>query len=143
MENMNYEFKDMATVDMAETVADTANVLIEEDGVIKRAPKNQVGGGNTEWDAEIEVDFYEYTTNLISGNYNDVYNKIINGEVPNIKLKIIYEYNDKEVNIQKSPSVSVIYRDGDETNHYIKICTITSSKNTKWIIWDMDGSLSI
>ena len=46
MENMNYEFKDIATLDMVEAVADTANVLIEENGVIKRAPKSEVGRGS-------------------------------------------------------------------------------------------------
>ena len=47
MAEKSYEFKDMATVDMVETVADTASVLIEEDGVIKRAPKNEVGGASS------------------------------------------------------------------------------------------------
>ena len=49
---MAYDFKNIATVDVAETVSDTANVLIEDNGVIKKAAKNQFGGtsgGVTSW----------------------------------------------------------------------------------------------
>ena len=42
---MAYEFKKLSDVEIAETPSDTANVLIEEDGVIKKAPKSAVGGG--------------------------------------------------------------------------------------------------
>ena len=42
---MAYEFKKLNDVEIVETPMDTANVLIEEDGVIKRAPKSAVGGG--------------------------------------------------------------------------------------------------
>lgn len=42
---MAYEFKKLSDVDKIEKVSDNANVLIEEDGVIKKAPKSQVGGG--------------------------------------------------------------------------------------------------
>lgn len=41
---MAYEFKKLSDVVAVETPADTANVLIEEDGVIKKAPKSAVGG---------------------------------------------------------------------------------------------------
>lgn len=37
---MAYEFKKLRDVDVVEAPADTANVLIEEDGVIKKAPQN-------------------------------------------------------------------------------------------------------
>lgn len=38
------EFKKLSDVEIIETPIDTANVLIEEDGVIKRVPKDEVGG---------------------------------------------------------------------------------------------------
>lgn len=41
---MAYEFKKLSAVEAVETPADTAHVLIEEDGVIKRIPKSKVGG---------------------------------------------------------------------------------------------------
>ena len=45
---MAYEFKKLNDVEIVETPIDTANVLIEEDGVIKKAPKSAVGGGGIE-----------------------------------------------------------------------------------------------
>ena len=41
---MAVEFKKLASVDTVETATDAANVLIEENGVIKRVPKTEVGG---------------------------------------------------------------------------------------------------
>jgi hypothetical protein len=38
------EFKKLSAVEMVETVNDAAHVLIEENGVVKRAPKDEVGG---------------------------------------------------------------------------------------------------
>lgn len=42
MENMNYEFKDMATIDVAESVSDDAHVLVEDGGAIRRFPKDKI-----------------------------------------------------------------------------------------------------
>ena len=39
------EFKKLSTVEAVEAVSDTASVLIEENGVIKRAPKDNISGG--------------------------------------------------------------------------------------------------
>lgn len=40
------DFKKLSTVELTEEIKDTTTVLIEEDGVIKRAPKGKVGGEN-------------------------------------------------------------------------------------------------
>ena len=42
---MAHEFKKLGDVEIAEAISESANVLIEEDGVIKKAPKSAVGGG--------------------------------------------------------------------------------------------------
>jgi hypothetical protein len=42
---MSYEFKRLSDTEMVATVGDSASILIEENGVIKRAPKDEVGGG--------------------------------------------------------------------------------------------------
>lgn len=42
------DFKKLSEVDLVEEVSDTANVLIEEDGIIKRAPKTKVGGAGSD-----------------------------------------------------------------------------------------------
>lgn len=49
---MAYEFKKLSDVAAVETPADTANVLIEEDGVIKKAPKSAVGGAGSGGDVQ-------------------------------------------------------------------------------------------
>ena len=41
---MSYEFKKLSDAEAVATVSDSASVLIEENGVIKRAPKGEVGG---------------------------------------------------------------------------------------------------
>lgn len=47
------EFKKLSAVEAVNTVSDTASVLIEEDGVIKRAPKGEVGGVKVASTAEV------------------------------------------------------------------------------------------
>ena len=42
---MSYEFKKLSDVDVVAEPTESANVLIEENGVIKKAPKTAVGGG--------------------------------------------------------------------------------------------------
>jgi hypothetical protein len=42
---MSYEFKKLSDAEVVATVSDSASILIEENGVIKRAPKDEVGGG--------------------------------------------------------------------------------------------------
>jgi hypothetical protein len=44
---MSYNFKSIADVEVVAEPAESANVLIEENGVIKKAPKTAVGGGET------------------------------------------------------------------------------------------------
>lgn len=47
------EFKKLSAVEAVNTVSDTASVLIEEDGVIKKAPKGEVGGVKVASTAEV------------------------------------------------------------------------------------------
>ena len=39
------EFKKLSAVEAVEAISDTASILIEENGIIKRAPKDEIGGG--------------------------------------------------------------------------------------------------
>lgn len=47
------EFKKLSAVEAVEAVSDAANVLIEENGIIKRAPKSEVGGIKVASTAEV------------------------------------------------------------------------------------------
>ena len=93
------EFKKLSDVEIVETPAETANVLIEEDGVIKKAPKTSVGGSG-EWDLDWElVGTYvedgegngnmnlDYTINTIN-TFENIKNKILSGIQPKCKTKV-------------------------------------------------------
>lgn len=63
------EFKKLSAVEAVASVSDTASVLIEEDGVIKRAPKDEVGGGAKkelvyEWNFNVDDEIYEIYENV-------------------------------------------------------------------------------
>lgn len=44
---MSYNFKSIADVEVVAKPTESANVLIEENGVIKKAPKTAVGGSGS------------------------------------------------------------------------------------------------
>lgn len=83
---MSYEFKSIADVEVVAEPSKSANVLIEENGIIKKAPKTAVGGVKSEWDARI---FYDSPTGelfFLEGEYKSIYGKIENKEMPKISL---------------------------------------------------------
>lgn len=100
---MNYEFKKLSDVDVVAEPAESANVLIEENGVIKKAPKTAVGGSSS-WDAIIDVGDQEqniYSGDLdwskltyVSGDYISLRNKLDSGDMPKILIKFNYVYGD-------------------------------------------------
>lgn len=132
---MAYNFKSIADVEVVAEPAESANVLIEENGVIKKAPKTAVGGGSTEWDAVIEdcnTDDESYTR-LISGDYDTLYNKImVDKEVP--KVKVISKYSWYGTNYACS-SADVIYQiEGDY--QYLRILfTAYGDRNERIILY--------
>lgn len=87
---MAYNFKSIADVEVVAEPAESANVLIEENGVIKKAPKTAVGG-NTEWDAIIDLiegsSGYFASMELVSGSYKDLKEKIFSGILPNVLMR--------------------------------------------------------
>jgi hypothetical protein len=102
---MAYEFKKLSDVEVTAEPTESANVLIEEDGVIKKTPKTAVGGASVatvEWDAVINLGVYSSTSNLsdLSGGSAPDYTvamiteKLHNGEMPKIKGIITYSYYD-------------------------------------------------
>lgn len=95
---MSMEFKKLSDVAAVETVTDTANVLIEEDGVIKKAPKNEVGGAGgyvvelTAQDLESPV-VDGWDGPVISQNYDELYDILLAGGSAWIDMTIIYGNN--------------------------------------------------
>jgi hypothetical protein len=89
---MSYNFKSIADVEVVAEPTESANVLIEENGVIKKAPKTAVGGGSTEWDAIIKFthdpDNERDVCTLESGSYNSIVTKFANGEIVSAMLNM-------------------------------------------------------
>ena len=110
------EFKKLSAVEMIETVDQAATVLIEKDGVIKRAPKNEIGA-QADWaetdssspafiknkpecdlDIEVIVSFYsnedegegfniKYTVKSIN-TFNNIKNKVLGASASKINVKL-------------------------------------------------------
>ena len=91
------EFKKLSDVEVVAEPAESANVLIEENGVIKKAPKTAVGGGD-KWDMIINFQDGDLNnTNKFSielGSYFDLYEKLMNNNKVNVLFKSDYEYGD-------------------------------------------------
>ena len=88
------EFTKLSDVEVVETPTDTANVLIEENGVIKKAPKTAVSGG---YDAVItlsEDSEGSHLCTLTEGSYETLKSLIDNGEVPNVLITGEWSYGD-------------------------------------------------
>lgn len=82
------EFKKLSDVEVVETVSDSANVLIEEEGVIKKAPKSQVGGGGASSEPiviEVEKEYddnddaYYFPVTVYVENYEEIKNAVLSG----------------------------------------------------------------
>ena len=83
---MAFEFKKLSDVEVVVEPSESTNVLIEENGVIKKAPKTAVGGANgaSGFDMIVHTVVDEYgepmNANLTYGDANNVKQKINNGE---------------------------------------------------------------
>ncbi len=92
---MAYEFTKLSDVAVAETPTDNSHVLIEEDGVIKKAPKTAVGGSG-EPDAIITLSGRSNVYDACSGayytlgGYDSVMNKMNSGIMPLISIEWFY-----------------------------------------------------
>lgn len=90
---MTYNFKSIADVEVVTEPTESANVLIEENGIIKKAPKTAVGGGGGE---ELFITWDDYNDNPIVAATDDLYNKIVEmyetGHFRNITL---YNHNER------------------------------------------------
>ena len=95
------EFKRLSDVEVVAEPTESANVLIEENGVIKKAPKTAVGGGG-EWDAVIEInpdvssldDVDSEHLTLISGGFDPIFEKAQSGEKPRVLFRWPWWYGE-------------------------------------------------
>lgn len=88
------EFKRLSDVEVVAEPTESANVLIEENGVIKKAPKTAVGGVSGEADLVIEINQHiENATidniSIVSGSVEAVYTAFESGKIPAVEVQII------------------------------------------------------
>jgi hypothetical protein len=93
---MAYNFKSIADVEVVAEPTESANVLIEEDGVIKKAPKTAVGGSDKEFDMIITCTANpSYALNgnitrddveITAGSFENILDAVRNKQVPNVKV---------------------------------------------------------
>ena len=101
------EFKKLSDVEVVAEPAESANVLIEENGVIKKAPKTAIGGGSSSvcvtvlYDAVLEKTFTSENAYLLLEKMFDNF--------MNINLQAFGRY-DGEI---KSYRMDGIYKEGD------------------------------
>ena len=75
------EFKKLSEVEQIETASDSATVLVEEGGEIKRVPKKEVGGagGYVVTFTESNLPTVEDQTFVCTDNYDDMYDVLMAG----------------------------------------------------------------
>lgn len=94
---MAYNFKSIADVEVVAKPAESANVLIEENGVIKKAPKDEIGA-KEEWDLDLSITLTNDSEGNISHEYvvsnkksfEEIKNKIVNGLPLNNKIAVAF-----------------------------------------------------
>lgn len=90
---MAYNFKSIADVEAVAEPTESANVLIEENGVIKKAPKTAVSGAGGEADLVIVISessnkrIIESALSIVEGSIESVCNAIREGRTPNVKVR--------------------------------------------------------
>lgn len=120
------EFKRLSDVEVVTEPTESANVLIEEDGVIKKAPKTAVGGSG-EWDMIIDLDSNFSVgqsdtggITITSGDCNSIKAKLFNGEFPKILIRHIYEYGDVYYHLFQAEQVKT-HDASQNSNDYLVI----------------------
>lgn len=113
------EFKRLSDVEVVAEPTESANVLIEENGVIKKAPKTTVGGAGVELDGIFESTEHPSYTDITSTtgfDFNAVKEKVLAGKEVVIMLHSEFVYGNTYEMWAKS--VGVMY---DKTNDRLMI----------------------
>ena len=93
---MAFEFKKLSDVEVVAEPTESANILIEDNGVIKKAPKNAIGGaGGTTGGAAIITYTVDGNSVYLDGesvNFYDMLEAWESGAI--LRVKIVNDYDD-------------------------------------------------
>ena len=113
---MAYNFKSIADVEVVAEPTESANVLIEEDGIIKKAPKTAVGGAGGKYDAVIEIiegsSGYFNSVDVVLGDFATLKDILDNGEFPNVLIR----YSDGSRVYGQLKPCSILWFEGYDDN---------------------------
>lgn len=148
---MAYTFKSIADVDVVAEPAETANVLIEEDGVIKKAPKTAVGGGGSET-VDMIITISQYPQNDITadtffiteGSVDAVFTAVSEGRIPNVKVRHVHGDTSSTYGVEIGEYRATICLYGERLwMQYIALCPYGDYSNiyTQWLSIGSDGTL--
>jgi hypothetical protein len=132
---MSYNFKSIADVEVVAEPTESANVLIEENGVIKKAPKTAVGGGSNNGLLAIFYDFSQgYEPISAPDNLYEILDESLKNMTPvNIVGCQISSYEEDRVDYDY---LTYIHRhdEGDCINFHI---------GTTWVDCYSDGRIEL
>ena len=113
---MAYNFKSIADVEVVAEPTESANVLIEENGIIKKAPKTAVGGG-----ADAVIIQYDRGTEEVFIT-PDAYNILFDAFTNSIGIPI-FAYEKWENYFSSGPVefVMIVPADGDGTLSHVRV----------------------
>lgn len=91
---MAYNFKSIADVEIVAEPTESANVLIEEDGVIKKAPKTAVGGAGGLGKHWVVLNDADWSVTASEGIFEAIKDFIDNGGLPAIINTYMFSANE-------------------------------------------------
>lgn len=108
---MAYNFKSIADVEVVAEPSESANVLIEENGVIKKAPKTAVGGAGDSGNSGAGMGFGFDVVIFNSGTYNA---KLSYGSYENLKSKMENE---------EAVLIALVRYDGEYAQYFFELAS--------------------
>lgn len=134
------EFKKLSEVEAVRAVQDNANVLIEENGVIKKAPKTAVGGGGGSGECAYFVTYLNIEDNPVYAATDNLFQKIqemiASGEIKDFNIYSISDY-DGSKDVQKYSLNRILdFSNTDEPRYHMECGTYNA------IVFS-DGRISI
>lgn len=135
------EFKRLSDVEVIAEPTESANVLIEENGVIKKAPKTAVGGGGDDGNYFISFDGDRWDDSIQSypvlAATENLYQKITDRIAKYLSVQVVfYNYNDWRNGSIRPYNAYGIGIDGDKQCFYAD-----SGSYRSWIY--PDGTIKV